>query len=82
MTEIALSGAEYSGIHGEVVARLERGRRAAARSVNALMTAAWRIVEFDQGGKEPGELKYVGELWDSLHSSHAANPVSRGEGVL
>jgi hypothetical protein len=57
MTDIVLGGAGYSGIHGDIVALLERGRRAAARSVNALMTATYweigrRIVEFNQGGKD------------------------------
>jgi hypothetical protein len=47
----------YNGIHGDIVALLEAARRAAARSVNALMTASYweigrRIVEFDQGGQE------------------------------
>src|ERR1700761_4626074 len=57
MTDIALSGADYSGIHGDIVALLDHGRRAAARSVNALMTATYweigrRIVEFEQGGAD------------------------------
>jgi len=48
--------AAYLGIHGDIVALLEAARRAAARSVNALMTASYweigrRIVEFEQGGK-------------------------------
>lgn len=48
---------DYSGIHGDIVALLEAARRAAARSVNALMTASYweigrRIVEFEQGGQE------------------------------
>lgn len=47
----------YSGIHGDIIALLEAARRAAARSVNALMTASYweigrRIVEFEQGGQE------------------------------
>ncbi len=47
----------YSSIHGGIVVLLESARRAAARSVNALMTATYweigrRIVEFEQGGKE------------------------------
>lgn len=46
---------DYSGIHSDVVTLLEGARRAAARSVNALMTASYweigrRIVEFEQGG--------------------------------
>ncbi|MEI8264269.1 MAG: PDDEXK nuclease domain-containing protein [Betaproteobacteria bacterium] len=47
----------YGGIHAEIVALLEAARHAAARSVNALMTASYweigrRIVEFEQGGQE------------------------------
>ena len=56
MTDIALSSADYKGIHGDIVAILEGSRRAAARSVNALMTATYwevgrRVVEFEQGGE-------------------------------
>ena len=56
MTGIALKNAEYLGVHNDIVALLERGRRAAARSVNALMTGTYwqigrRIVEFEQGGQ-------------------------------
>jgi len=46
----------YDGLLAGVVDLLEDARRAAARSVNAVMTAAYweigrRIVEFEQGGK-------------------------------
>src|SRR5471030_229611 len=56
MTDIVLSSADYKGIHGDIVAILESSRRAAARSVNALMTATYwevgrRVVEFEQGGE-------------------------------
>ena len=56
MTDIALSSADYKGIHGDIVAILEASRRAASRSVNALMTATYwevgrRVVEFEQGGE-------------------------------
>ncbi|SAL86485.1 hypothetical protein AWB68_08045 [Caballeronia choica] len=56
MTSIALKNAEYLGVHNDIVALLERGRRAVARSVNALMTGTYwqigrRIVEFEQGGQ-------------------------------
>ncbi|MBE2295762.1 MAG: DUF1016 domain-containing protein [Phycisphaerales bacterium] len=49
--------AHYAAVHGDIVALLETARRTAARSVNALMTAAYweigrRIVEFEQGGQE------------------------------
>jgi hypothetical protein len=52
--------AGYAGIHGGIVALLEAARRAAARSVNALMTASYweigrRIVEAEQGGQERAE---------------------------
>lgn len=58
MTDLISANAnDYSGIHGDIVALLEAARRAAARSVNALMTASYweigrRIVEFEQGGQE------------------------------
>ncbi|MGQ0712005.1 MAG: PDDEXK nuclease domain-containing protein [Rhodoferax sp.] len=47
----------YAAVHTDIVALLEAARRAAARSVNALMTACYweigrRIVEFEQGGKD------------------------------
>lgn len=49
--------AAYGDIHTGIVELLESARRAAARSVNALMTASYweigrRIVEFEQGGKD------------------------------
>ncbi len=48
---------DYSGLHGAIVALLETGRHATARSINALMTAVYweigrRIVEFEQGGQD------------------------------
>ncbi|MCV2367018.1 PDDEXK nuclease domain-containing protein [Roseateles oligotrophus] len=48
---------DYQGIRGDIVALLEAARHAAARSVNALMTASYwevgrRIVEFEQGGQD------------------------------
>jgi len=51
---------DYAGVHGGIVTLLEEARRAAARSVNALMTASYweigrRIVEYEQGGKERAE---------------------------
>ncbi|MGY6275304.1 PDDEXK nuclease domain-containing protein [Methylomonas sp. MgM2] len=47
----------YGDIHTDIVQLLENARRAAARSVNALMTASYweigrRIVEFEQGGED------------------------------
>jgi predicted nuclease of restriction endonuclease-like (RecB) superfamily len=49
--------ADYSGLHGNIVALLETARRSAARTVNALMTATYwdigrRIVEFEQYGRD------------------------------
>jgi hypothetical protein len=48
--------AEYATVHADIVALLESARRAAARSVNALMTATYwavgqRIVTSEQGGQ-------------------------------
>ena len=56
MSDIVPSTADYSSMHGDIVALLEAARRTAARSVNALMTASYweigrRIVEFEQGGE-------------------------------
>lgn len=57
MSDLAPASADYSGMHGDIVALLETARRTAARSVNALMTASYweigrRIVEFEQGGQD------------------------------
>ncbi|SEF14334.1 Predicted nuclease of restriction endonuclease-like (RecB) superfamily, DUF1016 family [Burkholderia sp. WP9] len=83
MTDIAISSAEYSGIHGDIVALLEHGRRAAARSVNALMTATYweigrRIVEFSQGGE--GRAVYGQTLLERLSADLTAR-FGRGFGV-
>ena len=48
--------AGYAELHGEIAGVVDSVRLAAARSVNALMTAAYwevgrRIVEFEQGGE-------------------------------
>ena len=58
MPDFTPTHAEYSGIHGDIVTLLEAARRAAARSVNALMAATYweigrRIVVFEQGGQGP-----------------------------
>lgn len=50
----------YGDVHTGIVELLESARRAAARSVNALMTASYweigrRIVEFEQGGAARAE---------------------------
>jgi predicted nuclease of restriction endonuclease-like (RecB) superfamily len=61
MTELvpggADAGSDYGGVRSDIVALLEAARHAAARSVNALMTASYweigrRIVEFEQGGRD------------------------------
>lgn len=49
--------ADYAAAHTEIVDLIETARRAAARSVNAFMTASYweigrRIVELEQGGRE------------------------------
>ncbi|WP_436226177.1 DUF1016 N-terminal domain-containing protein [Cupriavidus necator] len=57
MTNLTQGPVDYRGMRGDIVALLEAARRAAARSVNALMTASYweigrRIVEFEQGGQD------------------------------
>ena len=57
MTTAPVVPADYGAIHTGIVELLEAARQAAARSVNALMTASYweigrRIVEFEQGGSE------------------------------
>jgi hypothetical protein len=59
----------YGDIQDAIVALLQDARRAAARNVNALMTATYweigrRIVEFQQGGEERAE--YGSELLKRL----------------
>ena len=56
-TPAILDQKDYAAVHGDIVALLEAARRAAARSVNAVMTASYwavgqRIVTFEQGGQE------------------------------
>jgi predicted nuclease of restriction endonuclease-like (RecB) superfamily len=57
MTTPATVPPAYGDIHTGIVELLEAARHAAARSINALMTASYweigrRIVEFEQGGTE------------------------------
>lgn len=57
MTDTAKLPMDYGDIHTDIVQLLENARRAAARSVNVLMTASYweisrRIVEFEQGGED------------------------------
>jgi len=56
MSNISLPVNDYSAIRSEIVGLLEAARSAAARSVNAVMTATYwgigrRIVDVDQGGQ-------------------------------
>lgn len=56
-TPVTSDQADYVAVHTDIIALLESARRAAARSVNALMTASYweigrRIVEFEQDGQE------------------------------
>ena len=57
MNKKPLAAQGYETVQTDIVALLEGARGAAARSVNALMTATYweigrRIVEFEQGGVE------------------------------
>lgn len=57
MTDLMPDQADYVTVHADIVALLEAARRAAARSVNAVMTATYwavgqRIVTFEQAGQE------------------------------
>lgn len=76
--------AAYGDIHTGIVDLLEAARRAAARSVNALMTASYweigrRIVEFEQGGK--GRAGYGQQLLKRLSDDLTAR-FGRGFGVI
>ncbi|WP_321969075.1 PDDEXK nuclease domain-containing protein [Paraburkholderia tropica] len=56
MTKMDLAQPDYVELHREIASVVESARSAAARSVNALMTATYweigrRIVEFEQGGE-------------------------------
>ncbi|HLA35473.1 MAG TPA: PDDEXK nuclease domain-containing protein [Rhodocyclaceae bacterium] len=64
---------DYADIRIGIVALLEDARRAAARNVNALMTASYweigrRIVEFEQGGEKRADYgeSLIGRLADDL----------------
>lgn len=55
--ELTPISAAYRAVHSDIVQLLDTARHAAARSVNALMTATYweigrRIVESDQGGQD------------------------------
>lgn len=73
----------YTDVRRDIVALLETARQAAARSVNALMTASYweigrRIVEFEQGGQERAE--YGSTLLKRLSADLSAR-FGRGFGV-
>ncbi len=74
------AGADYAEIRGGIVALLEAARRAAARSVNALMTASYwtigqRIVSYEQGGQ--GRAAYGEALIERL-AEDLTNRFGRG----
>jgi predicted nuclease of restriction endonuclease-like (RecB) superfamily len=71
---------EYAGVLTGIVDLLQSARRAAARSVNAVMTATYweigrRIVEFEQGGRRRAD--YGQELMETL-SAELAQRFGRG----
>jgi len=75
--------AGYAGIHGGIVELLDAARQAAARSVNALMTASYwevgrRIVEAEQQGKR--RAGYGEQLIEQL-SADLTVQFGRGFGV-
>ncbi|WP_244818146.1 YhcG family protein [Caballeronia sp. Lep1P3] len=83
MNDVILPEGDYSAALGDVLALVEQGRQAAARSVNALMTATYwrighRIVEFEQGGA--GRAAYGQALLQRL-SADLTTRVGRGFGV-
>ncbi len=85
MSDITPADADgYSGIHADIVALLDATRRAAARSVNALMTASYweigrRIVEFEQGGQERAD---YGQALLKRLSVDLSDRFGRGFGVV
>ena len=79
-TPVILDQADYAAVHGDIVALLESARRAAARSINALMTASYwavgqRIVTFEQGGQARAE---YGEALIELLSADLSARFGRG----
>ena len=80
MTELVPISPDYSSVHSGIVVLLESARRAAARSVNALMTATYweigrRIVEFEQGGQDRAT---YGEALIKRLSADLSNRFGRG----
>jgi hypothetical protein len=60
MTKLVIAPDEYAGLYKELIGVVESARRTAARSVNAVMTAAYweigrRIVGSEQGGRTRAE---------------------------
>ena len=83
MNDVILPEDDYGATLGDVLALLEQGRQAAARSINALMTATYwrighRIVEFEQGGA--GRAAYGQALLQRL-SADLTKRFGRGFGV-
>ncbi|VXB37161.1 conserved hypothetical protein [Burkholderia sp. 8Y] len=83
MNEVILPEDDYGATLGDVLALVEQGRQAAARSINALMTATYwrighRIVEFEQGGA--GRAAYGQALLQRL-SADLTRRFGRGFGV-
>ncbi|MFC4296917.1 YhcG family protein [Castellaniella hirudinis] len=75
--------AGYAGIHGDIVELLDAARRAATRSVNALMTASYweigrRLVEAEQQGRR--RASYGEQLIERL-SNDLTTRFGRGFGV-
>lgn len=78
------SGHDYDGFRSDIVTLLDAARRAAARSVNAVMTATYwdigrRIVKFEQGGQ--GRAPYGEGLLKRL-SADLSSRYGRGFGVV
>lgn len=83
MTLPKKKSADYSYLVSGITELLETARRATARSVNAIMTAAYwmigrRMVEYEQGGKTRAE--YGKALLERL-SADLSNRYGRGFGV-
>ena len=60
MSDLIINITDYSDIHSDIVQLLKSSRRAAVRSVNAVMTATYweigrRIVDFEQNGADRAE---------------------------
>lgn len=83
MTDVLVPEGAYRDTLSDVVALLEDGRGAAARSINALMTATYwlvgrRIVESEQGGQ--GRAEYGQALLQRL-SADLTKQFGRGFGA-